>query len=130
MSLNKSKELIETAKFLCRQLRRNQTKAEALLWEQLKGRRLYNYKFYRQYPVFHDFYGYESFFIADFFCYELKLIIELDGELHKYKLRDDEVRTQILNIMGLNVMRFDNDEVEGDISSVLGCIYEFSKSCK
>jgi very-short-patch-repair endonuclease len=79
MSLSRNKELINVAKNLCRELRKNSTKAERLLWEVIRNRKLANKKFYRQYPIFHDINGKETFFISDFFCFEEKLIIEIDG---------------------------------------------------
>jgi very-short-patch-repair endonuclease len=54
-----------------RLLRKNQTDVEQLLWNQLRNRRLFKYKFRRQFPI--------EPYIADFACLELKLIIELDG---------------------------------------------------
>lgn len=124
MSLNSRKKLVEVAKVVCRDLRKRATDSEEKLWEQLRNRQLLNKKFYRQYPVFYDLTGRESFFVADFYCYEEKLIIELDGEYHKYRLTEDIDRTLILNNLGLKVIRFKNKEVEGNINDVLGKITE------
>jgi len=124
MSLNNRQELVEIAKVVCRDLRKRSTKAEDTLWEYLRNRKLLNKKFYRQYPLFYDLTGKESFFIADFYCYEAKLIIELDGEIHKYKLKEDKNRTNILNILGLQVIRFKNKEVEENVNLVLEKIKE------
>ncbi|MBK7381023.1 MAG: endonuclease domain-containing protein [Ignavibacteriales bacterium] len=124
MSLNSRKKLVEVAKVVCRDLRKRSTKSEKILWEQLRNRQLLNKKFYRQYPIFYDLTGRESFFVADFYCYEEKLIIELDGEYHKYRLTEDIDRTLILNNLGLKVIRFKNNEVEGNINAVLGKITE------
>ncbi len=119
MSLNRKRELVNIAKGVCRDLRKRQTKFEKIFWEEVRGRRFYNLKFVRQFPIFHDITGKETFFIADFFCFEEKLIVELDGIIHKYKLRDDEDRTRILKLLGLKVIRISNDEVEKDIKSVM-----------
>lgn len=108
MSVNNKKQLIEIAKVLCRELRHRSTESENILWNELRNRKLLNKKFYRQYPIFHDVAGKETFFIADFFCFEEKLITELDGEYHKYRLTEDEERTNILTILGLRVIRFSN----------------------
>ena len=124
MSLDSRKKLVEIAKIVCRDLRRRSTNAEERLWERLRNRQLLNKKFYRQYPLFYDITGKESFFIADFYCYEAKMIIELDGEMHKYKLKEDKRRTDILNMLGLKVMRFKNEEVEKNINLVLKKIKE------
>jgi len=124
MSLNNRQELVEIAKVVCRDLRKRSTKAEDTLWEYLRNRKLLNKKFYRQYPLFYDLTGKESFFIADFYCYEAKLIIELDGEIHKYKLKEDKSRTDILKMLGLKVIRFKNKEIEGNLNFVLEKIKE------
>ena len=119
MSLNNRVKLVEVAKVVCRGLRKRSTKAEEILWEQLRNRKLLNRKFYRQYSLFYDLTGKESFFVADFYCYEAKLIIELDGEIHKYKLQEDKSRTDILKLTGLKVIRFKNEEIEQNIKMVL-----------
>lgn len=119
MSLNKKRELRLIAKTFCRQLRKNSTQAENIFWERVRNRKFLKKKFYRQYPIFYDLFGLESFFIADFYCHEEKIIIELDGEIHKYKLKDDEKRTEILNQLGLKVIRFRNEEITKDLSDVL-----------
>lgn len=119
MSLNRKKELINIAKTVCRELRKKSTLAEKLLWEEVRNRKYCNKKFYRQYPIFYDLTGKESFFVADFYCYEEKLIVELDGEIHQYMLKKDEQRTDILNCLGLRVIRFTNDEIMSNLSDVL-----------
>ena len=124
MSLNSKTKLVEIAKVVCRDLRKRGTKAEQMLWNELRNRKLLSKKFYRQYPIFYDLTGKESFFVADFYCYEAKLIIELDGEIHKYKLKEDKNRTHILNMLGLKVIRFKNKEVEEKLDSVLEKINE------
>ncbi|HEX9975484.1 MAG TPA: DUF559 domain-containing protein, partial [bacterium] len=67
MSLSHDPRLRQIAKELCRMLRRNQTNAEKIFWEAVRNRRFMGLKFYRQYPIFFDFSGQETFFIADFF---------------------------------------------------------------
>lgn len=119
MSLNKKWELVNIAKIVCRDLRKRQTTAEQIFWEAVRNRKFYNLKFVRQFPFFHDITGKETFFVADFFCFEKNLIIELDGVIHRYKLKDDFNRTKILKALGLDVIRFRNDEVESNLSVVL-----------
>lgn len=118
MSLNHKKELVKIAKVICRELRITSTAAEKLFWEEVRNRRL-GKKFYRQYPFFYDLTGIESFFIADFYCHEEKLIIEIDGEVHKYRLKEDEKRTKILNLLGLKVLRFNNERIINKLDEVL-----------
>ena len=70
MSLNKNKELREIAKTSCRELRKNSTNAEKDFWNIVRNRKFLGKKFYRQYPIFFDLLGKESFYIADFYCHE------------------------------------------------------------
>jgi len=118
MSLNKKKELALLAKSIARELRKNSTKAEQMLWNIVRDRKLFGKKFLRQHPIFYDISGKESFFIADFYCHEKKFVIELDGEIHKYQLTKDNLRTEILNSLGLQVVRFTNGSVINEIDTV------------
>ena len=119
MSLNSKTKLVAIAKVICRELRNNSTKAEKKFWDMVRNKKLNGKKFYRQYPFFHDITGKETFFIADFFCYEEKLIIELDGKYHKYRLKEDKERTKILNHLGLRLIRFSNDDIMNDLNGVI-----------
>lgn len=94
-------------------LRKRETAAEDHLWKHLKGRQLKGYKFRRQHPI--------SNFIADFYCHEATLIVELDGNVHEgiESQQSDEGRTYELNRLGLKVIRSRNWEVMIDISKVL-----------
>ena len=106
-----------------RELRKNQTKAEKLLWELLRNRKLNNWKFRRQHPL-------KEGFILDFYCAETKVAIELDGEYHNEPLQKeyDEDRTKILEQYGIRVIRFWNDEALNKTEEVLKRIVEFSNS--
>jgi very-short-patch-repair endonuclease len=119
MSLNNRRKLIEVAKVVCRELRRNETESEKILWKAIRNRNLKGMKFYRQQPIFHDVTGRETFFVADFYCFTEKLIIELDGKHHQYRLKEDKHRTDILNSLGLNVIRFKNEEVITNLDDVI-----------
>ena len=94
-------------------LRRNETKAEKLLWEKLRNNQLGGLKFRRQHPV--------NIYIADFYCHKFKLMIELDGDYHNQEeqKQKDEVRTEVLRLNDLKIIRFKNEEVEQDINQVL-----------
>ena len=94
-------------------LRRNETIAEKLLWEKLRNNQLGGLKFRRQHPV--------NIYIADFYCHKFKLIIELDGDYHNQEeqKQKDEVRTEVLRLNDLKIIRFKNEEVEQDINQVL-----------
>jgi very-short-patch-repair endonuclease len=122
MSLNNKRKLVEVAKVVCRDLRKNSTEAEKVLWEAVRAKKFDGKKFYRQHPIFYDISGKETFFVADFYCYEEKLIVELDGKYHRYRLMEDKERTKILNYLGLSVIRFNNDEVLNDLDKILSKI--------
>jgi len=119
MSLNSKSKLAEVAKVVCRELRKNSTKAERLFWEKVHNKKFLGKKFYRQYPIFHDVTGKETFFVADFFCFSDKLIVELDGKYHQYRLKEDAQRTKILNHLGLKLIRFNNEEIVNNPESVM-----------
>jgi len=87
------------------------TNAEQLLWNEIRAHRFGGLKFRRQVPL--------GPYIADFLCVEKKLIIELDGKSHEGKKSYDERRTEFLEKCGLRVLRFKNDDVEGDMEGVL-----------
>jgi very-short-patch-repair endonuclease len=120
MSLTKNRDLINIAKMISRDLRKNSTNTEKLLWNKLRDKRFSNKKFRRLHPIFHDISGKESFFVGDFYCNESKLIIELDGIIHK--LKKDKLRMDILNDLGLRVVRFSNTEVENNLEEVFNKI--------
>jgi very-short-patch-repair endonuclease len=104
---------------LSRSLRKNQTPEEARLWRYLRKRKLKNLKFLRQHPIVVG--GSEfrpEFFIADFYCAEKRLVIELDGEIHDFQKEYDQDRDSIMRELGLRVLRIRNSEIE-DLDSVL-----------
>lgn len=117
MHYNASSEIQEKAKVL----RKKETKAEKLLWQQLKSKRLLGYKFRRQHPI--------SQFIVDFYCHELRLVVEVDGEIHnspENKKYDDD-RSYELKMFGIKVLRFKNYEVENEKGKVLRKIMKVMK---
>jgi cyclase len=98
--------------------RYNPTHSEMLLWEYLRNRP-FNYKFRRQHPI--------AQFIADFYCHELKLIIEVDGSIHdeeKIILNDIE-RQNYLEEKGMNFLRFTNFQVEKQTTEVIATIENY-----
>ena len=119
MSLNSKAKLRQIANVVCRELRKNSTGAERLFWEKVRNKKFLGKKFYRQHPIFHDINSKETFFVADFYCFTDKLVIELDGKYHKYRLKEDAERTKILNHLGLNVIRFINDEIINNLEEAL-----------
>ena len=101
---------IETAKLL----RNNMTYYENLLWESLKGKQICGVRFRRQHPI--------MFFIADFYCHEAKLVVEVDGEIHADKADYDDGRSAEMEKFGILVLRFTNDEVEVALEKVINRI--------
>ncbi|MBA3971148.1 MAG: DUF559 domain-containing protein [Bacteroidetes bacterium] len=102
-------------------LRERSTDSEKILWQKLKAKKFYGLKFRRQHPI--------NRFIVDFYCDQLKLVIELDGGYHnipEIQERDAE-REFILKEFGLTVIRFTNKEIEKDMPTVLKKIKEFIK---
>ncbi len=103
-----------------RELRRTSTRAEGLLWAQLRDRRLGGFKFRRQWPVEH--------FYADFACVEQGLIIELDGEGHLQTFAHDFARGRSLARAGYRTLRIPNDEVLTNLDGVLQTILNALKN--
>jgi len=98
---------------LARKLRRDMTSAESLLWQELRNRKLGNFKFNRQFPViYREILGKKEFFILDFYCSERKIAVELDGPIHDKQTFYDATRDQILNELGIKVLRYKNEEVK------------------
>ena len=96
-----------------RELRAKQTPAEELLWELLRDRQLCDAKFRRQ----HQFGDY----LCDFYCHEVKLVIECDGSPHETspRIQHDAKRDAYLRSQGLTVLRFTNDRVINEVPAVL-----------
>jgi len=86
-------------KFIVRELRKNETQAEHIFWNFVKNRKIKNRKFTRQFAIIFEFEENKRFFITDFYCHELKLIIEIDGKIHDFQKEYDSLRTYILNIL-------------------------------
>lgn len=87
-----------------KELRENMTEAEIVLWEYLRQHPL-GYKFRRQHPI--------GIYVVDFYCHKLKLVIEVDGWVHQKEevMEADVVRQRQLELDGLRVARFTNEEV-------------------
>ena len=87
-----------------RYLRENRTTAEAKVWRWLRGRKLIEWKFRRQYPI--------GTYILDFYCNALRLAIELDGVGHVPSR--DSFRTSVLQRYGIEVIRLSNEDIIGN----------------
>ncbi|QXP88635.1 DUF559 domain-containing protein [Methylococcus capsulatus] len=108
--------LPEDLKRHARAMRKTATDAENLMWRLLRNRRLANAKFRRQHPI--------GEYIADFYCDEHGLVVELDGGQHAEQKTYDERRTAFLQSQGLTVLRFWNHQVLGETEAVLQVIWE------
>lgn len=95
-----------------RELRKNQTPQEVVVWEMLRKRKFSGYKFLRQHPIFYkEDKDWIEFYIADFYCNKLKLVIEVDGKIHAKKIDYDIERDARLAAKGLKVVRIKNEFV-------------------
>lgn len=96
---------------LARENRKNPTAAEIKMWyEVLRMRQFSHYKFLRQKPI--------ANFIVDFYCSELHLVIEIDGDTHGETITYDFERTKLLNACGLTVIRYTNEDILKNIAGV------------
>ena len=98
---------------LARELRAEQTSAEALLWLLLRNRQLLGFKFRRQ----HQFGDY----VADFYCHDARLVVECDGSHHdsNEQWQHDQNRDAYLVGQGLRVLRFTNEQILNNTQTVL-----------
>jgi len=93
-------------------LRKHPTKAEQTLWEHLRNKQL-KVKFRRQHPM--------ANYIADFYCHEMKMVVEIDGDYHTdaEQMKHDEFRTEELKEFRIKVIRFSNEQIFNNIETVL-----------
>jgi len=102
-----------TATETARLLRKQSTKAEKILWNELRNRKFNNLKFRRQHPI--------GEYVVDFYCHEKKLIIEVDGQIHdnnEQKEYDANRQTELEN-SGYKIVRIKNKDIIDDVKSAL-----------
>ena len=104
---------------IARSLRKRQTPAERAMWAVLRDRRLRDLKFRRQFPI--------GPFVADFCCWEIRLVVELDGEVHAEQVERDRERDDFIRRSGFTVLRFPNDRVFEDTGGVIEEILAFAR---
>ncbi|MEP3838308.1 MAG: DUF559 domain-containing protein [Algibacter sp.] len=97
-------------KLLARQLRKNSTLPEVLLWQNIK-QRAYGVQFHRQVPMLS--------YIVDFYCHEIGLAIEIDGSSHDHICDHDAKRQTELEAYDVTFLRFSNEEIKKNMFSVL-----------
>ena len=112
MFYNAKPHIFEKAKML----RKNMTATEQVLWEKLKGKKMLGLRFRPQHPI--------DIFIADFYCHPLRLVIEVDGGIHKSNNQKeyDLGREGELENWGIKAIRYTNEEFENDIDKVIKLI--------
>lgn len=96
-----------------RELRRDRTPAEKILWNELRANKL-GVHFRRQQVI--------AGFIVDFYCHNATLVVEVDGDIHDLQQEEDVRREKVFHEMGLRVVHFRNDEVMRKLSVVVGRI--------
>lgn len=103
---------------LAKKLRQNMTLGEVLLWNEIKGNQL-GYRFSRQIPI--------DEFIVDFYCKDLMLVIEVDGNTHYHdnQPEKDRIRQERLEFLGVRFLRFDDLDVKTNIGWVVNMIWEW-----
>ena len=99
---------------LAKNLRKNSTMVESLLWSRLRARQLQGIKFRRQQPI--------EKFIVDFVSFEKRIVIELDGGQHKMNKEKDNERDRFLSENGFTVLRFWDNDVSENLEGVLEVI--------
>ncbi len=110
--------IYETLKERSKELRKNETETEKILWAELQNKKLGDFKFRRQHII--------DQYIVDFVCISKKLVIELDGEYHlpADQKEADKLRSEKLSDLGFSVLRFTNDEVLKDLNKVTATIFQ------
>ena len=104
-------------------LRRNPTHFENILWQHIKTNKL-SVRFKRQHPIW--------MYIADLYCHELKLVIEVDGSIHDLiEIKEyDVLREEDIKSFGIKVIRFTNDEIKHNVSGVIERIQNVIKEIR
>ena len=111
-------------KQVARMLRKNMTLSEILLWQEIRGKRIMGYDFDRQRPI--------DEFVVDFYCKELMLAIEIDGDTHNSPRveQNDRKRQNRLESLGVKFLRFDDLDVKTNIDVVIEKIEKWISSNK
>ncbi len=101
-----------------RDLRVKQTEAEKILWQKLRNRQINGFKFFRQCSI--------GKYIADFYCSELRLVIELDGSHHYEEnvFEYDKIREEFMKSLDIQTIRFNNLDVFKRVDEVMERVYD------
>ena len=101
-----------------RELRREMTPAEKLLWQEVRAKKL-GVRFRRQQII--------AGFIVDFYCHRAALVVEVDGDIHDLQQEEDARREKVLIEMGLRIVRFRNDEILSNLPVVVHKLRELAE---
>ena len=103
-----------------RGLRKDQTPTEQILWQKIRAHQINGFKFRRQ----QEFASY----ILDFYCHKIKLVIEIDGDVHAHpqNAAKDQRREQYLKHAGLHVFRVNNNDIRNNLTGVLERIHSLT----
>jgi very-short-patch-repair endonuclease len=104
------RKMVEAA----REFRKQPSRSEAILWKALRGKQLDGLKFRRQQPV--------GQFIVDFYNSDHRLVIEVDGPIHDFQRRADRARQELLEVLGLKVLRLNAEMIENNLPAALDLI--------
>ena len=101
---------------LAKEMRKNLTPSEKVLWHELQNKKLNGYKFRNQHPI--------SRYILDFYCHKCLLAVEIDGDFHKFRKDYDEYRDKYMESVGIKTLRFTNEDIFNNLNLVLKKIKE------
>ena len=110
--------VIEFAK----ELRKNKTDEERALWERLRRKALGGYRFRQQHPI--------GTYIADFYCAEARLVVEVDGGIHRRQRENDSARTAQFEVFRYRVVRFRNEQILDNVNQVLATIEQLCREAR
>jgi very-short-patch-repair endonuclease len=99
---------------VARRFRKEPTASEDVLWQAIRSRKLDGRKFRRQQPI--------GVFVVDFYCHTEQLIVEVDGLIHESQREHDQQRQELLESLGLHMVRITSEQVETDLDAALASI--------
>ena len=102
---------------LAREFRKNPTKSERIMWDKLRGNNFLDLSFRRQHII--------EGFIVDFYCHKLKLVIEIDGDIHKYQKDKDKERQKVIEQKGNIFYRIKSEDIGNNMKNVLSKLSNF-----
>ena len=104
---------------LAKEFRKNPARSEKIMWNVIRNRQFLNLKFRRQHLI--------KGYLVDFYCYELKLAVEIDGSVHlnEIQIKEDIERQKIIEQNGIKFFRVKSEDVEYNVEEVLSRLKYF-----